>query len=668
MTDVCFVLMPYAALQRPSIALGLLKSALSESGIKAVNIYANIWFANRIGLDNYHYFQQSQSMNLVGEWTFSQAAFPELQVDDDEFLNITTAGHKKIFGEAKTLKIIENTIKLSRQMAKPFIEQMARHIIKLNPKIVACSSTFEQHCASLALLKRIRELNREIVTFMGGANCEGVMGQTTKREFPWVDFVISGEGDRVVPQLCRQILQYGRDIEPDKLPIGVFSAKNCYDEPKKITETRAFVNDLDKIPFPDYDDYFATLEKLGMSSYIEPVILIETSRGCWWGQKQHCTFCGLNGQGVNYRSKSPDRAIEEFSYLSKRYKSCKFEVVDNILDMRYIKTIMPVFEALEQKYTLFWETKANLQYWQVEQLAKAGVKEIQPGIESVHDGALKLLNKGTTATMNLQLLKWCREFGIKASWNLLLGIPGESDDWYEEIAEWLPLVFHFQPPQLGIIRFDRYSVYHQKQAEYNLNLVPNRLYSYVYPLSREKLTDLAYYFETEADLTSRKYPYQSTWSPKKRKLIAIINEWRKLFHTKQEKPLMLSMVDSGDRIEITDTRPCKVKEKHILTGLNYWIYKSCDRSVSFEPLLKTLKNNYPESLCWHEVKEAIDYLIEQKILLKLNNKFLSLAIREPSPHFPMLSLSEIPRIKLDLWQSDRQQKLTATQKLAIPQL
>ncbi len=36
----------------------------------------------------------------------------------------------------------------------------------------------------------------------------------------------------------------------------------------------------------------------------------ETSRGCWWGQKKHCTFCGLNPLGMNYRAKSPERAVE----------------------------------------------------------------------------------------------------------------------------------------------------------------------------------------------------------------------------------------------------------------------------------------------------------------------------------------------------------------------
>jgi hypothetical protein len=53
MVDVCLVLMPYAAVERPSIALGLLKASLEKSHIKPAILYPNIWFASEIGLNVY---------------------------------------------------------------------------------------------------------------------------------------------------------------------------------------------------------------------------------------------------------------------------------------------------------------------------------------------------------------------------------------------------------------------------------------------------------------------------------------------------------------------------------------------------------------------------------------------------------------------------------------
>jgi hypothetical protein len=48
---------------------------------------------------------------------------------------------------------------------------------------------------------------------------------------------------------------------------------------------------------------------------IEPGLLIETSRGCWCGAVSHCTFCGLNGEGMAYRRKSPQRVIDRKSAI-----------------------------------------------------------------------------------------------------------------------------------------------------------------------------------------------------------------------------------------------------------------------------------------------------------------------------------------------------------------
>ena len=81
--------------------------------------------------------------------------------------------------------------------------------------------------------------------------------------------------------------------------------------------------------------------------------------------------------------------------------------------------------------SLFYEVKANLRLQQVALLAAAGIDRIQPGIESLSDHVLKLMRKGTTALQNVQLLKWCREHGVKAEWNVLYGFPGELPEDYE---------------------------------------------------------------------------------------------------------------------------------------------------------------------------------------------------------------------------------------------
>lgn len=94
-------------------------------------------------------------------------------------------------------------------------------------------------------------------------------------------------------------------------------------------------------------------------------------------------------------------------------------LTDNILDMKYFTTLLPALRDSGLGVSVFCETKANLNKDQVRMLADSGVREGQPGIESLHSSLLRLMRKGCTALQNIQLLKWCQEFGIKPHYNLL---------------------------------------------------------------------------------------------------------------------------------------------------------------------------------------------------------------------------------------------------------
>jgi radical SAM superfamily enzyme YgiQ (UPF0313 family) len=90
----------------------------------------------------------------------------------------------------------------------------------------------------------------------------------------------------------------------------------------------------------EYEGFLASLEQKcpGASASL----LFETSRGCWWGERSHCTFCGLNGSTINYRAMSPEKALRQFDELFKYYpRVSRFESVDNILPRKYLTTVLP---------------------------------------------------------------------------------------------------------------------------------------------------------------------------------------------------------------------------------------------------------------------------------------------------------------------------------------
>src|SRR5439155_6118718 len=131
--------------------------------------------------------------------------------------------------------------------------------------------------------------------------------------------------------------------------------------------------------------------------------------------------------------------------------------VDNIIDMRYYRDVLPRLKELDLDVALFYETKANLRKEQVRLLREAGITRIQPGIESLSTNVLRLMGKGVTALQNIQLLRWCAEFGVHPGWNLLAGFPGEDPADYARQAAIVPLLTHLVPPQgVGEVRLDRF--------------------------------------------------------------------------------------------------------------------------------------------------------------------------------------------------------------------
>ncbi len=316
--------MPFGSLERPSIALGLLKSILRDHGIESSVHYANFLFSEKIGLRSYNFFSNYSSELLIGEWVFSKKAFPDFEVDSTPYLNYCREVHIK-----------EGVLQRARTASSPFVDELAEIILSENPKIVGCSSVFQQHCASLAILRRIKELKPDVVTIMGGANCEGIMGIVTHREFNWVDYVVSGEADIVFPQLCKLIFENDGDIPVANLPEGVLGPRHREINMRVDDLGSVRVENIENLPVPDYDEYFQAWEKSSYKRQILSGLLVETSRGCWWGQKKPCSFCSLTGKTNTYRLKSSKRTQEELAFLSKKYNLKKIELVDNIFSIKY---------------------------------------------------------------------------------------------------------------------------------------------------------------------------------------------------------------------------------------------------------------------------------------------------------------------------------------------
>ncbi len=200
---------------------------------------------------------------------------------------------------------------------------------------------------------------------------------------------------------------------------------------------------------------------------------------------------------MQYRSKEATRALDELDRLTDTWGVSSVAVVDNILDMTYFDSLLPSLGVRQKKPKLFFEVKSNLKRHHLKALADAGVRCIQPGIESLSDRVLKLMRKGTTGLRNVQMLKWCSEFGIKPEWNILYGFPGETRQDYATFLAILSAISHLEPPSgCGPVRLDRFSPYFVNPENFGLkNLRPIAPFEFLYPFDAVSLEFIAYYFD-----------------------------------------------------------------------------------------------------------------------------------------------------------------------------
>jgi ribosomal peptide maturation radical SAM protein 1 len=306
MSDIYIVSPPFSPIEWPSLGIGQLVASAKHAGLDAKAIYLSLRFMKRIGYSLYSFIiGPVKSETLLGEWVFSNAAF------DGSHLSCSKYPMHTITGNSLTANIMRlyakkdpnfwETFKKLPRIAEKFIKDSAQEITRENPRIVGCSTSFQQYNASLALLRHIKRLNPDVITILGGANCEAEIGYITLKNFSWIDFVVSGEADSLFPKLCHTIYKYGTKIPLEKLPYGVYSREKfsaalatSNNGLRSISET-AIEHNLDNIPIPDYSDYFEELQRIKLNQEFKPLLIMETSRGCWKGSRKPCNFCGLNG-------------------------------------------------------------------------------------------------------------------------------------------------------------------------------------------------------------------------------------------------------------------------------------------------------------------------------------------------------------------------------------
>ena len=494
MRTIAFINPPFASVYRPSIALTQLRHvAEHEAGIPATIYDLNLAIAELVGVDLYEGIGNRHYMQGFGDWLFRSLAYPDTPDNETEYFGRMYPERPPGDGPAAGWTRHSDQARRMARLRPAIYAGIERYLDEhrlAEYDIVGLTSMFSQNMACFAIARLLKERNQGTIVIMGGANCEDPMGSAIRDNVEWVDYVFSG------PSISsfREFLSNRKRGLAAPIP-GVLASPAHADSNPDPDDRIGKRNDIDEPVTLDYDSYLDQFDRHFPHSKVRPSLLFETSRGCWWGERSQCTFCGLNGNGMDYDSMSPARAVAHISELFRYQGRVRFLCgVDNILPRSFVAHVLPLLRT-PPDMSLFFEVKVGLTDADMVTLVKAGVRTIQPGIESLATSTLRLMRKGTTAFQNLMFLRTARTIGLRPDWLILVGFPGEQEAVYEKYLRDLPLFTHLHPPGKVIpIRFDRFSAYLEEPRRYDLDLAPMKFYELAYPFRADALRDLAYYF------------------------------------------------------------------------------------------------------------------------------------------------------------------------------
>jgi ribosomal peptide maturation radical SAM protein 1 len=595
---IALVVMPWVSARYPLLGVATLKGYLEAHGVAVDVHHLNFKLAARLGS---LYGALAEQAFVWPEWLFSYHLFGPGGSHElpHEFDDVVADASVQTFLRQSSADP-ERLRSLLHDEIPAFLDECLEAAPWGEYDLIGFSSFMSSHAACLAFSKRLKERFPGTPVVLGGCNVQTEMGRETLKGCEWIDWVVDGEGEAELLSLV------------DALERG--------EPPARGSLRRAEPTAMDSLPTPNHDDYFAQLDDYGLRSWITPIATFEASRGCWWGEKQHCTFCGLNGQEMKYRARPAEHVVRDILDLYRRHHVDLLYANDNILGVEHMKSLVPKLAQLRKEngydWQIFFEIKSNLKLEQLEALAAAGITDLQPGIEALSTPALKLMRKGVSAIQNIQALKLSMDCGIAIHWNLLVGFPGEDPaDRVRRDVDAATSLGHLHPPAITRVRPDRFSPYQMTPEAFGAPVMADPVYRFIYPEPRFERRRIAYYFDFDFAAAGAP-PAESLYAP----IAELVGRWRREWTS-----TVFAFRQGAGYVQLFDSRPLDGRAGelriHALHGLEAALFTAC-RSI------KTAAQ--AAAACDAPVSDAerlLDRMVEKRWLHREDGQYLSLAIR-----------------------------------------
>ena len=248
--------------------------------------------------------------------------------------------------------------------------------------------------------------------------------ENTWLSIPDIDSIVIGEGEFTLLELANA-LKNGKDWQTIE---GI--AYSNFNKKIIVTPRRKLLIDLDQLPWPKR--YLA----FEMNEDFE--VLIDASRGCI----QNCSFCAIkpffkSNQTTAWRTRSPENIINEIiSIRRKNSKLYKFRFVDpdfigpsGIGEERALNLALLIQQKLPG-IVFFIEGRAvsiKNNRMLLQELKKAGLRNIHIGIESANQHVLDKMAKKTQVQDNRDAVLLLRELKIDFAYGFIMFTPWTTE-------------------------------------------------------------------------------------------------------------------------------------------------------------------------------------------------------------------------------------------------
>lgn len=274
------------------------------------------------------------------------------------------------------------------------------------PAVVGVSAMTPTIASAAMVAGEVKRLCPSIVTVVGGSHASALPEQTLK-QFPSFDYVVAGEGEVTLTELCLRLRDGGgsRDIA------GLAFSENGA---VTLTEPRALVADLDSIPFPARDliDYSrqAGHSSRGFSNTLHSTELF-TSRGCPVG----CSFCAIQATfGRSVRFRDPARIEEEVNRMVCEHHFNHVVIADDTFTLQPGRAAA-ICEILGRSNIASWncDTRVNTVTPELlRQMKQSGCGKVAFGVESGSQRMLDVMGKGVRVDQVRNAVNWAKAAGI----------------------------------------------------------------------------------------------------------------------------------------------------------------------------------------------------------------------------------------------------------------